>query len=379
MPDLDLLLRTIEAAYAASLDDALWPRFLTAATQLCNGAGATLEVFDKTTQSHLAFHAVGVPAKMEKSYLEYWAPRSPRVVHGQRLATGEIGCDYQIMDERALDRDPLYCELLPLTDFRYFISGTLANSKTAYSVVAIQRSARQGHVGKVDIANMRLLVPHVRLALDVATRLKRAARATQALEQALDWLDDGAALVRGDGHIIHANAGFIQIAARDDGIRIARGALAFRSSEAQARFAGALAKFARLRTGQPDAPLAADFLAPRSAGESPYVVALRPLVGQARSARQCESIAIVFIRDPLARSAAAPSFLRDLFNLTPAEAALAQALQAGISPAQYARDHGLSPNTIYTHLRRVKDKTGWNRTAELIRRLNEIRAPSRRG
>jgi DNA-binding CsgD family transcriptional regulator/PAS domain-containing protein len=377
MPDLDLLLRTIEAAYAAGLDEALWPRFLSVATQLCGGAGATLEVFDKTTQSHLAFHAVGVPAKMEKSYLDYWAARSPRVQHGQRLKAGEVDCDYQFLDERGMDRDAFYSELLPLTDFRYFVSGTLANSNAAYSVFAIQRSRKQGHVGNAEIANMRLLIPHVRLALDVAKRLKQAGRATDALEHALDWLHDGAALVRGDGHIIHANASFAQIAARDDGIKIVRGSLAFRSSHAQTRFTGILAKIGRLQAGQAGTSATMDFLAPRASDQPSYVVAVRPLPAQVRSARERESIAIVFVRDPVARHAAAPDFLRDLFGFTPAEAALAQALQAGVSPAQYARDHGLSPNTVYTHLRRVKDKTGWNRTAELIRRLNEIRVPSR--
>ena len=86
---------------------------------------------------------------------------------------------------------------------------------------------------------------------------------------------------------------------------------------------------------------------------------------------------IVFVRDPLTRSAAALRLLRELFGFTPAEAALAQALQRGVLPSAYARESGLSPNTVYTHLRRIKEKTGWTRTAELSRRLNALQVPSR--
>jgi DNA-binding CsgD family transcriptional regulator len=43
----------------------------------------------------------------------------------------------------------------------------------------------------------------------------------------------------------------------------------------------------------------------------------------------------------------------------------------------YARENALSPNTVYTHLRRIKEKTGWTRIAELSRRLGELRVPSR--
>jgi DNA-binding CsgD family transcriptional regulator len=37
----------------------------------------------------------------------------------------------------------------------------------------------------------------------------------------------------------------------------------------------------------------------------------------------------------------------------------------------------VSINTVYTHLRRIKDKTGANRLPNLIRRLNDLHLPLR--
>jgi DNA-binding CsgD family transcriptional regulator len=371
MPTPDLLLDTIQAAYAAGLDDALWPQVLQGITQLCGGVGTTLEIFDKQAQRHRAFYAVGVPAKLEKAYLDYWAPRSPRVIHGQHLKPGAIGWDYQFLDERGMNRDGFYSELLPMTDFRYFISGTLTNSRSEYAVVAVQRTRKQGHVDDAEVAIMQRLVPHLQQALDMAARLKGSAQASRTLEHALDWLNDGATLVRRDGRVVHANTRFDGLIALRDGIELSKGSIRFGAPEARSRFDAALGALARM----PDTAVAADdFPVARPSGAPAYIVSVRPLQGR----HPHDAAAIVFIRDPMAHNTAAMQLLREMFGFTPAEAALAHALQVGISPAAYARDRRVSLNTVYTHLRRIKDKTGWGRIAEINRRLNELRVPSRR-
>jgi hypothetical protein len=47
MAETDDLLAAIEAIHAAGLDAERWQQALGAATDLCGGVGATLEVFDK--------------------------------------------------------------------------------------------------------------------------------------------------------------------------------------------------------------------------------------------------------------------------------------------------------------------------------------------
>jgi DNA-binding CsgD family transcriptional regulator len=71
--------------------------------------------------------------------------------------------------------------------------------------------------------------------------------------------------------------------------------------------------------------------------------------------------------------------LRELFNLTAAEAQLAQALAGGATASTYARERGLSANTIYTHLRRIKEKTGCSSLPQLVRKLNSAQVAIRSG
>ncbi len=102
-----------------------------------------------------------------------------------------------------------------------------------------------------------------------------------------------------------------------------------------------------------------------------------PLGGTRTRERSRDAIAILFVRDPLGRNAAATRMLRALYGLTEAEANLAQALQAGVLLADYAREHAVTLNTVYTHLRRIKDKTGYSRIAALTRKLKELQVSVR--
>jgi DNA-binding CsgD family transcriptional regulator len=64
-----------------------------------------------------------------------------------------------------------------------------------------------------------------------------------------------------------------------------------------------------------------------------------------------------------------PSDIRELFGLTPAEAALAAALAEGLTLQDYAERHGVSVGTLRVQLKSVFSKTGATRQPELVRLL----------
>jgi DNA-binding CsgD family transcriptional regulator len=185
------------------------------------------------------------------------------------------------------------------------------------------------------------------------------------------------ALLRRDGGVVHANESFRAIVRRNDGIRLRGRMIEFADTEARAKFDSAFAAVLRLRTGAPETALLFDFTAARVAAGRAYRLSVRPLLKNAATLDPPDAVAIVFVCDPLARTSASLDALRSLFALTEAEAVLALALQSGITPIDYARRHALSLNTVYTHLRRLREKTGCSRLPELIHKLNALRLPLR--
>lgn len=378
MSDHDKLLGTIEAIYASGLDTTLWPQALAGVTHVVGGIVATLEVFDRNPPALTEFHSFGLPPANELAYLDHYAalnPRIPVLINGR---PGGLVTDYSVMNERAMNRDAFYADFLAPVGYRYFIGAILTVNDRESSLFSVQRATRQGHVGERERALMRRLAPHLQRAHDMAKRFRGAERRTDAFERALDWLTDGAALLRKDGQVLYANAAFDVIAQRDDGLRIVKGAIELAAPRAHARFATALAAIGRLRSGETDAANPADFPAPRAAGMPAYILSLRPLIGARMTQQRHDPVAVVFVRDPLGRNSAATRMLRELFGFTEAEANLAQALQSGVPLGDYARENAVTLNTVYTHLRRIKEKTGCTRIAKLYRKLTELQVPLRR-
>jgi DNA-binding CsgD family transcriptional regulator len=216
----------------------------------------------------------------------------------------------------------------------------------------------------------------VQQAFDVARRLNGASEASKSFERAFDWIADGVAFVSASGAVVYCNESLQAIVRRNDIVRLRKGTIEFLAVDARARFDKALDAVRRQRTGEPPVPALTDFPVRRAADAPPYLVSVRPLARPSReglSAARAE--AIVFIRDPLKRGGAAGQMLREIFGLTEAETSVALALQSGIPLEQYARNNTVSLNTVYTHLRRVREKTGCHSIADLVRKLDEFRIP----
>jgi len=377
MPKQDQILHAIGAIYAAGFDETLWPPALAAMIGLVGAVGATFEVIDRDDQL-LDFWSMGVPADGKGPYMDHYLAINPRRLLCRNRSLDEIGYDYLMMDDAALDRHPYYQEFLRPIDLRYYVAATIFSTSRLFAAVSVHRSDRQGHVGAGEIATLRHVLPHLRQAFDVGHRLRTAKASRTALEQGLHWLPDGVVLVGSDGVASYLNEAALDLLRRRDGIHLGHGRLGFQDTEARGRYETMLSSVQALAAGDHAAPAGGDFPVRRPSGLPPYMVSVRPIptAGLAPLDFAGRPMALVFVRDPslqdgrsLARRA------RAMFGLTAAEASFAEALVHGISVADYARTRRVGLNTVYTHLRHIKAKIGARRMPELIGRLTELRAP----
>jgi len=379
MAKRDRLMSTIEAIHAAGLDEARWPDALAAVVSVVGGCAASIELCDQRDLRHLEMHAYGMPGAEEVAFREDFAEINIRLPFVARQKLGELSWDYMILDEAAMRRAPFYTEIMPRFDMRYFVGNIIRKTTQDFATVGVHFPSRMGHVQRDGIATMRLLSRHISQSYDVARRLRAFEEERRPLERLIDCLADGMALLRRDGAVAFANASFQAIVRRSDGIRLRGRMIEFTDTEARAKYDSALAAVLRLRGGAPETALSVDFTVARVAAGRAYLLSVRPLAKNAATLELPEAVAIIFVRDPLARASAPLDSLRRLFALTEAEAVLALALQSGTAPVDYARHNALSLNTVYTHLRRLREKTGCSGLTELIQKLDELRLPLRRG
>ncbi|WP_284279017.1 helix-turn-helix transcriptional regulator, partial [Sphingobium jiangsuense] len=77
----------------------------------------------------------------------------------------------------------------------------------------------------------------------------------------------------------------------------------------------------------------------------------------------------LFLADPARSGGPDPDSLRDRFQLTPAEAALAIQLAEGAALVDAARALDIAHNTARAHLRAIFAKTGTHRQVQLVHLL----------
>ena len=369
----DQVLATITRIHAAGLDADQWPDALCAFTDLIGGRGASLEFLERPTLRHRSMFSYGLPAVGD--YVAHYAPLCPRLPSALRCPAGGVQYDAQHIDEDEMDGNPFYAEFLAAYDMRYYLGAVLAKSDDELVISGVQIGPGQGHATPEKIRLMKLLTPHLQQAADVTRRLGALARQATRLADALDWLAEGVVMLGRDGRVRYVNAAAEAILAEDDGFALRQGCVEFASAGAAARFAAALAAIARLRSGQAVAAANADFVVERPSGAPSLTISVRPFVApESGVAGGEDALATLFVRDPAMRSGADADLLRRAFSLTPAEAEVAEALRSGQSADDYARCRGLSPNTVYTHVQRIKAKTGCARLPALIRKLEDVRA-----
>lgn len=219
-------------------------------------------------------------------------------------------------------------------------------------------------------------VPHDQLAHDVVTRLRTLGDRCGVLGNALEWLADGVALLRADGGIVYANDALCALARRGDAFRIAGNTIEFAARDVRRRFDAALGAVEGIDDPSHDATLT-DFPVPRSSGMPAYIVSIRRLMPGKTHTTPEQPDVMLLVRDPLWRSPASSQMLQELFSLTNAEAHLARALCTGTTTADYALERRVSLNTVYSHLKRVREKTGCKSVPELIRKFGDMNVPLR--
>lgn len=377
METREQLLATITAIHEAGLNPGLWPDALDHVTRYTGCWHASLEQYDLETEEHLYWHGHGVDPVKAEEYLQFFyraGSIKPGAEADRHLAEFPRNNVIGLAGRTSM---PFYAatDYLENIDRRDFAAGILADTGQTQTILTLRRNPRQGNIDEVNLSLLSHLMPHLRQALEVAACIGDRRPQSRALSEILDWIDHAAIVLRRDGRILYANAAFSDLVDAKDGVTSSDGYIAFADRLGGRRISAALD--AILNTEASEGPVS--IMLSRPSGRRNYVAALRPLLSDRDKGSFSQAAAILFIRDPAARSAMSIEELSAQTGLTRAESNLAIALTSGISPADYAAQEKLSTNTVYTHLRHIKDKLNARKLPDLIRKLNTFFSPGLRG
>jgi DNA-binding CsgD family transcriptional regulator/PAS domain-containing protein len=217
-----------------------------------------------------------------------------------------------------------------------------------------------------DVALGRLLLPHIKRALNLHLSVHQDRKVNSLYSHAMAQLMIGVVVLDQTGQVIECNPAANAILDMEDGLRVI-------GRQLEATYANDNRKLQRLVRDALMHPQAATMglteamSVSRPSGQLSWGVVVQSVSSdQWTEGKQRPSVA-VFVRDTEGKSQPPVRLAQQLFQLTPAETSLAIQLANGLSLEEAAEALNIRRNTARAHLRSIFSKTGVRRQTELVR------------
>jgi DNA-binding CsgD family transcriptional regulator len=346
----------VDRIYEASVIPELWVDVLDRVATLAECEGGILIAAD-ASQSVRALSSNCLAPMLSAFIDEGWMRQNIRASRLGALNYPGFVVDLDIVTPEEAATDPLYVECLRKYGGGVGTGTVIPVPSGDVIIFNIERSYTKGFVGRHVLPTLDALRPHLARSalLSVRLGLERA----RAMAEALGRLNLPAAVLAADGRVLSVNDLLDKM--RDQFISAAGGGLAISHRPANELLQIALRKsgFDRIDLRSYSIPI------PSIGDHTASVVHLVPVRRQARDI--FSGAANIFVVTSLANpKAPSADILHGLFDLSPAEAKVAQRLLQGHTLAEIAAAGGLSKETVRKQLRSVLAKTGTTRQAELV-------------
>ncbi|MCA0448244.1 MAG: helix-turn-helix transcriptional regulator [Proteobacteria bacterium] len=206
-----------------------------------------------------------------------------------------------------------------------------------------------------------ILVAQLARELDVLSRIGTSETDRMLYSDVLDKISVGVVTLDAAGRVMRVSSVANTFLAKREGLHVQNGRL--RANCPREDKALQLAVRSALQDGARDGGLTTRGVSlTKRSGARQLGVVVRPVTVSTPHAA-----AAVYIRDTEACVEVENDLVRQLFDLTPAEAAVARRLTAGLSLEDAANSLAISRNTARAHLRSIFSKSGITRQTELVR------------
>lgn len=212
-----------------------------------------------------------------------------------------------------------------------------------------------------DVELVEAILPAFRPAIRVASSLRRECAARRVYENAIEAMGIGTILLNVQGHVIYSNPISKALLANQNMLLLRNEKLSCTRNRERAMLAELIDKALADSTGQFShaLPLTTD-------GSSELLLLIRAVAYPLCESNEPGPRVAIFLNQRGARAAVPRDLIRDLFNLSRAEADLSMVLSDGKTLAQAAELLHISEHTARTYSKRIYAKTGTNRQAELV-------------
>jgi DNA-binding CsgD family transcriptional regulator/PAS domain-containing protein len=274
----------------------------------------------------------------------------------------------ELIDEREWLDSVIYRDFLAPLQVRYMMGVDIRSDEGREREfrLRVSRPPEGEPFSETERALCGLLLPHLRRALRLYAHLDRVESACRLYVGTLERIGIGSILLDEDGGICRINRVAEEILAEGDSLQLHNGMLEAVAPRDDRRLWRLIKQAAAGRSGSGLVEAIALDRGGQPGGLSVLVRSI-PLAASAEAGRA--AAVELILRDSTRPAQPSEPLLRQLYQLTPAEASLAVLLGEGLTLEESAARLGISRNTARSHLRAVFAKTGVKRQTALVQLL----------
>lgn len=305
------------------------------------------------------------------SYDRDWRDKDPRFAAANQRH-GEVLSDVAVVDPTEFERSAIYNEFLAPRGVRYTLFANATAGPELMIAQAFMRPKSKGPFFDDEIRMLSAVLPHFARAVRLRQLAASLREQREDLQRTLDALDAPVALLDRAGRVLCASAAAEALFATSHRLITERGVLTARSSgEARAltQALGCAAALAEAHSYRPPPTHLAPTVSIARDGAEPLTLVFFPLRPRSGLRAHREARVLAVVHDPARVTVLDPGLVAKLHGLTATEAEVATTLAAGGTLVDFARERGCTELTARTHLKRVFQKTGTARQADLVRVL----------
>lgn len=313
----------------------------------------------------------GEDPNSHRDYVDYYLATDVRVPRLLAKAPLQVFDDCELITPDERRRSPFHNELLPRQGLEYTMGARLAVSAPFVGTISCGQRATRGPFQEDQRQRLSLYLPHLQRAMALRLTMWQMQEHNQLLAGALDTLASPVLILAPTGEMLFCNDEATAILNANDGLMLSRGRIETADRVAARSLAAMLLDVARALEGRPVRSATTTVFVKRPSGRRPYRLALHPIPRASALWQDTQRPAILVLigTDSARQQAGRDDLLRALYNLTPAEAALAAAFGKGVTLREYAERRAVSVETVRFQMKQVLAKTECRRQTDLVRLL----------
>ncbi|MEO8884072.1 MAG: helix-turn-helix transcriptional regulator [Devosia sp.] len=364
MSEAEVISTLVGGLYDAALDPALWPAALRRTGSFVGGSAVSVYAKDTARRDVQIYHDDGsMDLGWVKRYAETYVRVDPSTTRHFFLGVEEAASTSDVMPIAEFQDTQFSAEWAAPQNLIDGLTAMLDKSGTRLGLFTVFRDRRDGMVDGAMRRRMQLVIPHVRRAVLVAGLLQETSDRALSLADTLDAVDAAVFLLAEDRGIVHVNAAGRALLAAGTLVVASAGHLIGQVPEIDRALAAGLA-FPVV-----DDPVAKRVAVPLSGRDGELFLAhMLPLGAVGREAGfGSAAVAALFIRRATLGGISAAEALAKTYRLTPSELRTLLAIVEIGGVREVGDTLGIAESTVKFHLRRLFEKTGMHRQADLVK------------